>query len=55
MPAAGGLSGSVEGRGRIEALWVSGGTGVGLVTNMVDSGGATNKPSRYYRVRVLVP
>ena len=34
---------------------LSGGTGVGLVTNMVDSGGATNKPSRYYRVRVLVP
>ena len=34
---------------------LSGGTGAGLVTNMVDSGGATNKPSRYYRVRVLLP
>lgn len=34
---------------------LSGGTGVGVVTNMVDSGGATNKPSRFYRVRVLVP
>ena len=34
---------------------LSGGTGVGMVTNMVDIGGATNKPSRYYRVRVLVP
>jgi PKD repeat protein len=31
------------------------GTGLGTVTNMVDSGGATNVPSRYYRVRVLVP
>jgi hypothetical protein len=29
--------------------------GLGTVTNMVDSGGATNKPSRYYRVRVLLP
>jgi hypothetical protein len=34
---------------------LSGGTGLGVVTNMVDSGGATNVPSRYYRVRVLVP
>jgi hypothetical protein len=34
---------------------LSGGTGLGAVTNMVDSGGATNVPSRYYRVRVLVP
>jgi hypothetical protein len=33
---------------------LSGGTGLGVVTNMVDPGGATNKPSRYYRVR-LVP
>jgi hypothetical protein len=32
-----------------------GGTGLGVVTNMVDSGGATNKPSRFYRVRVLLP
>jgi hypothetical protein len=29
--------------------------GLGTVTNMVDSGGATNRPSRYYRVRVLLP
>jgi hypothetical protein len=29
--------------------------GLGTVTNMVDSGGATNKPSRFYRVRVLLP
>ncbi len=34
---------------------LSGGTGAGVVTNMIDSGGATNTPSRYYRVRVLVP
>jgi hypothetical protein len=34
---------------------LSGGTGLGTLTNMVDPGGATNKPARYYRVRVLVP
>jgi hypothetical protein len=34
---------------------LSGGTGTGIVTNMIDIGGATNTPSRYYRVRVLVP
>ena len=34
---------------------LSGGTGLGVVTNMVDPGGATNTPSRYYRVRVLAP
>jgi PKD repeat protein len=34
---------------------LSGGTGLGVVTNMVDTGGATNTPSRFYRVRVLVP
>jgi PKD repeat protein len=33
----------------------SGGTGLGTVTNMTDVGGATNIPSRYYRVRVLLP
>jgi fibronectin type 3 domain-containing protein len=31
------------------------GTGLGTVTNMTDVGGATNSPSRYYRVRVLMP
>ena len=30
-------------------------TGLGVVTNMMDAGGATNLPSRYYRVRVLLP
>ena len=34
---------------------LNGGNGSGLVTNMIDAGGATNTPSRYYRVRVLVP
>ena len=34
---------------------LSGGTGTGVVTNMIDGGGATNTPSRYYRVRVLLP
>jgi BACON domain-containing protein len=34
---------------------LSGGIGYGTQTNMVDPGGATNKPARYYRVRVLVP
>ena len=34
---------------------LSGGNGLGVVTNITDSGGATNVPSRYYRVRVLVP
>jgi PKD repeat protein len=32
---------------------LGGGTGLGTVTNMTDPGGATNNPSRYYRVRVL--
>ncbi len=34
---------------------LGGGVGLGTLTNMVDPGGATNTPSRYYRVRVLVP
>jgi hypothetical protein len=34
---------------------LSGGTGLGTLANMVDPGGATNVPARYYRVRVLVP
>jgi hypothetical protein len=34
---------------------LSGGIGLGTLANMVDPGGATNKPARYYRVRVLLP
>ena len=34
---------------------LSGGTGTGVITNMVDPGGAASGPSRYYRVRVLAP
>jgi hypothetical protein len=32
-----------------------GGTGTGVITNMIDAGGATNVPSRFYRIRVLAP
>ena len=34
---------------------LSGGTGLGIVTNMVDHGGATNQPARYYRVKIIAP
>ncbi|MGD1018859.1 MAG: PKD domain-containing protein [Verrucomicrobiia bacterium] len=34
---------------------LSGGNGFGFVTNMIDYDGATNVPSRFYRVRVLLP
>jgi PKD repeat protein len=34
---------------------LSNGNGSGTVSTMTDTGGATNVPSRYYRVRVLVP
>jgi uncharacterized repeat protein (TIGR03803 family) len=34
---------------------LSSGNGLGTETNMTDFGGATNSPSRYYRVRVLLP
>jgi hypothetical protein len=32
-----------------------GGIGGGFVTNLVEVGGATNQPTRYYRIRVLAP
>jgi len=32
---------------------LSGGDGHGVVTNFVETGGATNAPSRYYRIRVV--
>ncbi len=34
---------------------LTGGTGLGIITNMLDPGGARNIPSRYYRIRVLLP
>jgi hypothetical protein len=34
---------------------LSGGDGLGVVTNMVDVGGANDKPSRYYRIQVILP
>jgi hypothetical protein len=51
--ATGSYTNSFASTGQTNIL--SGGTGLGVVTNMVDSGGATNKPSRFYRVRVLLP
>jgi hypothetical protein len=51
--ASGGYSNNFASTGQTNVL--SGGTGIGIVTNMTDLGGATNKPSRYYRVRVLLP
>jgi T5SS/PEP-CTERM-associated repeat protein/uncharacterized repeat protein (TIGR03803 family) len=51
--ASGNYSNDFASTGQTNIL--SGGDGVGVVTNMVDSGGATNTPSRYYRVRVLLP
>ncbi|HUJ73004.1 MAG TPA: autotransporter-associated beta strand repeat-containing protein, partial [Verrucomicrobiae bacterium] len=51
--ATGGYSNNFASTGQTNIL--SGGSGFGVVTNMIDSGGATNRPSRYYRVRVLAP
>jgi hypothetical protein len=51
--AGGGYSNSFASTGQTNIL--SGGTGTGTVTNMVDAGGGTNRPSRYYRVHVLLP
>jgi PKD repeat protein len=51
--ASGGYSNNFASTGQTNIL--SGGTGLGVVTNMVDSGGATNHPSRFYRVRVILP
>lgn len=36
-------------------ILLSGGTGLGVVTNFVELSGATNAPARYYRVRVQAP
>ncbi len=51
--ASGGYSNNFISTGQTNIL--SGGIGLGVVTNMTDFGGATNSPSRYYRVRVLLP
>jgi hypothetical protein len=34
---------------------LSGGTGFGFITNMVNRGGATNGPTRYYRIEIIAP
>ncbi len=52
-PADGSYSNNFVSTGQSQIL--GGGTGLGIVTNMVDAGGATSTPSRYYRVRVLLP
>jgi PKD repeat protein len=51
--ASGDYSNTFASTGQTNIL--SGGTGTGIVTNMIDAGGATNTPTRYYRVRVLAP
>ncbi len=49
---SGGYSNNFVSTGQTNIL--TGGTGLGVVTNMTDAGGATG-PARYYRVRVLTP
>jgi PKD repeat protein len=39
----------------VQSIILSGGSGLGTVTNLTDAGGTTNGPSRFYRVRVLLP
>jgi hypothetical protein len=51
--AGGGYSNDFVSTGLTNIL--SGGTGLGIVTNIVDQGGATNQPSRYYRIEVIAP
>lgn len=53
VPPSGSYSNNFETTGQTNIL--CGGTGTGVTTNMVDTGGATNVPARYYRIRVLVP
>jgi hypothetical protein len=48
----GSYSNNFETTGQTNVL--SGGNGLGVVTNMIESVGATNPPARYYRIR-LVP
>jgi hypothetical protein len=50
--ASGNYSNNFASTGKTNIL--SGGTGVGVVTNMVDTGGAIGA-TRYYRIRVLAP
>ncbi|MGO9244980.1 MAG: PKD domain-containing protein [Verrucomicrobiia bacterium] len=51
--ASGSYSNDFTSTGQTNIL--SGGTGLGIVTNMVDRGGATNQPARYYRIEVIAP
>jgi hypothetical protein len=52
--AAGGVGGAYTNNGFTDVFIVTNSVPPGTVTNFLDVGGATNKPSRYYRVR-LVP
>lgn len=51
VPPSGSFSNNFASAGQTNIL--SGGTGTGVITNMMDTGGATNPPARYYRIRVL--
>jgi PKD repeat protein len=51
--ADGGYTNNFVSTGQTNVL--GGGNGSGVVTNMAEPGGATNVPSRFYRMRVLVP
>jgi len=52
--AAGGVGGTYDTNGFTDIFVVTNNAIPGTVTNFLDVGGATNKPARYYRVR-LVP
>jgi len=48
------VNGGYSTNGFTDIFVVTNNSAVGTVTNYIDVGGATNKPARYYRVR-LVP
>jgi hypothetical protein len=50
--SSGGIHGSYETNGFVDIFIVTNNTIVGSLTNYLDIGAATNKPSRYYRARV---
>ena len=53
VTAGGGYTDSFTSTGLTNIL--SGGTGGGVITNVVEINGATISPARYYRVRILAP
>jgi hypothetical protein len=50
--SSGGIHGSYNTNGFSDIFIVTNNTTAGSVTNYLDIGGATNKPSRYYRARL---